>query len=429
MLEPRFHHIAPGQWINDPVGLHRLNGVWVLHDQRASALGDPAIGWGRATSTDLLHWNDERMVIPPGADEWIYSGSVLQEEARTRAYFTLHRPSSGLQAQGEARWGGTWQRVPGDRVAARAESRDPYVFRWEDEWRMLLAQPPPWGDPMRHPARLMLLGSPDLENWREIAPVGPASTLGEMFETPLLRRIPVADEAAEDWPWLLAVGVVDRREGRTVCGTRAWFGRFDGSRFEEASSAFQLDHGPDFYAPALWAGTADDEVVATAWTNSWSYARLLPSRGWSGGAHALPRRLSAARDARTGYCLRQQPAALPIGGPPRSIAAERNMVGVRALISLSGRGAVRLGDLRLHLQPGRFELVRECELAPLTTAGFAGRWAAPCQASTVHLLLDGCVAEVFAEDGSAWMSALSLRDESHQLEVEGDLAVTMRPIG
>lgn len=77
MLEPRFHHIAPGQWINNPVGLHRPDGRWVLHDQRASGVGSSAIGWRRATSADLLSWNDDGIAIAPTEDEWNYSGCVL----------------------------------------------------------------------------------------------------------------------------------------------------------------------------------------------------------------------------------------------------------------------------------------------------------------------------------------------------------------
>jgi sucrose-6-phosphate hydrolase SacC (GH32 family) len=50
------------------------------------------IGWGRATSNDLLHWRDEGMVLAPKHDEWIYSGCVVPEGKRIRAFFTLHNP-------------------------------------------------------------------------------------------------------------------------------------------------------------------------------------------------------------------------------------------------------------------------------------------------------------------------------------------------
>lgn len=225
------------------------------------------------------------------------------------------------------------------------------------------------------------------------------------------------------------MGVVDRRFGRAVCATRASFGQFDGSSFEAISLSFPLDHGPDFYAPALWAGTDDDEVIATAWTNSWACARLLPSGGWSGGAHALPRRWSAVRSGRMGYSLRRRPAALLVSDPPHPVTAARNEIGARALRSVFGRCTVRLEDLALGLHSDELELILECHADTRAAAGFAGRWSAPRHATRVHLLLDGCVAEIFTDDGAVWMSALTLRDGDQSIDADGDLAIEVRPIG
>jgi sucrose-6-phosphate hydrolase SacC (GH32 family) len=384
------------------------------------------MGWGRATSTDLLNWRDEGVAIESEEDGWIYSGCVVPNGERTHAFFTLHRPSSNLQGQAEALWCGAWQRVPGECVPAQAESRDPFVFRWRDEWRMLLAQPPPWDEPTRHPARLMLLRSADLATWHQMAAVGPQTELGEMFETPLLRRLPVEGEAIENWPWLLAVGVVDRRGGEAICGTRAWFGRFDGSEFVAAGAPFLLDHGPDFYAPAAWAGTADNESIITGWNNSWSYARLLPSKAWSGGAHGLPRRLDAVRDGHSGWLLSQRPAALPDFGHGSALPSGRHAVGTCTLVTITGEGTLRLGDLTLHLKESDVLLERTCARGPLAGAGFPGRWFAPRSGAPLKWLLDGCVAEMFAEDGSAWMSALTLREPDDRLEVSRGLHVTLQ---
>jgi hypothetical protein len=178
----------------------------------------------------------------------------------------------------------------------------------------------------------------------------------------------------------------------------------------------------------VWAGTTEDEVVATAWTNSWSYARLLPSRGWSGGAHALPRRLVAVSDGRGGHSLRQLPAALPPCDPPQLVRRGGHLIGRRALITITGLGSLRLGDLTLRLNEKGVELVRDCGQTALLDAHFAGRWFAPCSTAPICLLLDGCVAEMFAQNGSMWMSALTLRDESVQLEIGDGLTVTLQTI-
>jgi hypothetical protein len=79
---------------------------------------------------------------------------------------------------------------------------------------MLLALPPPWAAPTSRAARLGLLASTDLVEWRDLELIGSQSEVGEPFETPLLRRGPVADEPVERWPWLLALGVIDCRMAR-----------------------------------------------------------------------------------------------------------------------------------------------------------------------------------------------------------------------
>jgi fructan beta-fructosidase len=424
MLTPKFHHIAPGQWINDPVGLHRHDGHWVLHDQRAGSAGEPAIGWGRATSPDLLHWTDEGLAIPPEADAWIYSGSVVADAAPPLAFFTLHRPATGLQAQAAAEWRSGWRRLPGERVPAAPDSRDPFVFRWGDEWRMLIGKPAPWAAPYRHPSRLMLLASPDLMAWRELGPLAVEGMPGELFETPLLRRIPVAGAPPADWPWLLAVGVVDRRGDQAICGTRAWFGPFDGDAFTPVGEAFPLDRGPDFYAPAMWAGTDEDEIVVTGWSNSWDYARRLPSVGWSGGAHALPRRWSARREA-NGWSLQQWPAKLPAWRQRRALRAGAHRVPAQCLLRLEGRGAVTLGDVSLRKDADSVVLERTCGLPALAGRQFSGFWRAPCPDGPLAWLIDGCVTELFALDGSLWMSALSLRREIDPVAISDGLAVSL----
>jgi hypothetical protein len=226
---------------------------------------------------------------------------------------------------------------------------------------------------------------------------------------------------------LLAAGTVDRRSGATACGARAWFGRFDGALFEPTGEPFQLDEGPDFYAPAIWSGTADDELVMTGWVNSWAYARRLPSRGWSGGAHALPRRLSAIRE-KEGWSLRQSPAALPERGETRVLAPCRHQVGPRFSLIIQGTGCLQLGDIGLRLGDTEIVLVRACGLETLAGTGFVGSWSAPRLASALELVIDGCVADLFAAGSSLWLSALTLRGEEDPLEIGQGLEVTLRPI-
>ncbi len=438
LARPVFHHAPKGAWMNDPVGLVRRDGLWRLHYQRADDVDQRAMGWGAAESADLLVWRDRGVALAPGAEAgWIYSGSVIEDGANVSglgpgaaapllAFYTRHDPETGLQRQDLAvsTEAGVWTRHPGNPLVdeQRTDQRDPFVFAYEQGWRMVLAEPVAWNSPDQGRSRFALYSSRDLLGWTRVGSLGVEGGPCEMFETPVLAEMTIEGEA--DRVWLLLAGVIDRGGGGAACSTRAWIGAFDGAVFTPFGAPQRLDHGPDFYAAARWAGV--EGVMVSAWLNSWAYARRLPGADWGGGAHSAPRRLSVSREESGALRLRHAPVIVPYtveiatGAAPAGQTVVCEAVPLAALLELHVSGGSAVLELscggsevlRIGADADSVWLERDGPAGAALGSGFAGRWNAPLDASpdrSLVVFLDGCTAETFTADGAAALSALVIR--------------------
>ena len=331
----------PGEWINDPNGLIRRDGIWHLYVQHSAAPPDyRLIGWGVLTSVDLIRWQWEGEVIRPDALGQAYSGSIVQEGDMLAAYLTRHDGECQRQVRLESRDGRNWLQGPPLGPEGR-NMRDPFVFfcRAAGEWRMLLAEPCDWtrwvGDP---PSRLSIW-RPDGAAWVRVSTIGPWMAPGIMWEVPVL--IDLGERQA------LIVSLVDRRDEQVVCSVCAWIGRFDGTDFRPDSEEGQrLDLGPDFYAAIVEAGGTEAPLMV-AWASSWATARTMP---WPGGVHGgpitLPRRLSL--DRRTGRLMQKLAVDLP---PARRVEFDGT---TSVTVAIDGEG----GRVELIVAPDGVTLTR-----------------------------------------------------------------------
>jgi fructan beta-fructosidase len=293
----RFHASAPpGEWINDPNALFFRDGRYQLLVQHAADVPDfRHIGWGRLTSPDLMDWRWEGVTLPPDAEVSRYSGSL----AGDCLFFTDHDRARIWQRQRQAALApdaSSAEPIPGGFGPEGRNVRDPFVWWTAQGWRMLVALPCDWTDWRTDPrSTLQLWASPDLEQWEQIAAIGPWSPAGVLWEVPAV--IDFGERQA------LILSLVDRRGDETRCEVRYWVGRFDADGFTRDPSAPEegllLDHGPDLYAaipnvPEDWP--LPDRVVI-GWASSWRTARSWAApdaRG--GGPIAMPRRVSLVGD-------------------------------------------------------------------------------------------------------------------------------------
>lgn len=281
---PYLHFSPERNWMNDPNGMVYENGTWHLffqHNPNGTRWGD--MSWGHATSTDLVHWEEQPLAIPQTFDvsgaaiEDIFSGSVVVDEENTTGFGTAENPPlvaiytsaytgahptlAGTQAQSLAYsldHGQTWTKYEGNPVYDRdsANFRDPKVFRYtnpdsgESYWVMAAVEATSY--------QVVLSRSDDLKTWTELSIFGPANATGGIWECPDLFPLAVDGDPANT-KWVLVVNL-NPGAPNGGSGGQYFVGDFDGTTFtsESTVSADQLPEG------TLFAGF--DEGSYEGWT-------------------------------------------------------------------------------------------------------------------------------------------------------------------
>jgi levanase len=220
---PYLHFSPERNWMNDPNGLVYDDGTWHLffqHNPYGTRWGN--MSWGHATSTDLVHWEEQPLAIPQTFDangvaiEDIFSGSVVLDEQNTSglgtaenppmvaiytsAYTPAHPTLAGSQAQSLAYsldHGQTWTKYEGNPVYDRGSSnfRDPKVFRYTDPetGRVVLGH----GAVEALQYQVVLSRSDDLKTWTHLSDFGPANATGGIWECPDLFPLAVDGDPAK----------------------------------------------------------------------------------------------------------------------------------------------------------------------------------------------------------------------------------------
>lgn len=257
---PYLHFSPERNWMNDPNGLVYNDGTWHMffqHNPYGTRWGN--MSWGHATSTDLVHWEEQPVAIPQTFDangtaiEDIFSGSVVVDEGNasgfgtaenppmvaiyTSAYTPAHPTHAGKQAQSLAYSlddGQTWTKYEGNPVLDRnsANFRDPKVVLYTDPetgeayWVMVAVEA------LEH--KVVLYRSDDLKTWTHLSDFGPANATGGIWECPDLFPLAVdGDPANTKW-----VMVVNLNPGSVAGGSGGQYfvGEFDGTTFTSEST-------------------------------------------------------------------------------------------------------------------------------------------------------------------------------------------------
>lgn len=313
---PALHYTPQRNWMNDPNGLVYYEGKYHLFYQyNPEGIDWGNMSWGHATSTDLIHWDEQPVAMPETDAEEIFSGSIVVDKDNTSGLGTPGKPAlvalytsvdkkdgarpAGTQAQSVAvskDGGDTWQRVGAAPVLslnpASKQFRDPKVFWYGPGGYWVMAAV------VADAQVVKLYKSTNLLDWNFLSDFGNAGARDGLWEMPDLFPLPVDGDAARS-KWVMLVNI---NPGGIAGGSGAQYfvGEFDGVTFRPEGNAPAgsepdkydwIDRGPDFYAVGTVANAPGPKPVAVAWMSNWNYAQAAPTSPWR-GAMALPRELS-----------------------------------------------------------------------------------------------------------------------------------------
>jgi beta-fructofuranosidase len=294
---PKVHLRPPKNWINDPNGLvfhHGWYHVFFQHNPDSTEHGN--IHWGHYRSRDLINWEllPDALAPTPGGDDadGCYSGNGIADGDRIVVFYSANRADRWWQSitSAESRDDGhTWTKRPQPLIsrppADTTMFRDPYVWLHHDRWRLLVGAALADGR-----GAALLYESPDLQNW---TPHGPWHT-SEAGDT-IGWECPQYATFADHGLLLISQWHPQRGPQRVLAYTRheqrGW-----------AAAPVLLDHGPDFYAPAL-LHAPDGRWLLWGWTPEARSTDWVQQAGWS-GALTLPREVSLNDDG----TVHQKPA-------------------------------------------------------------------------------------------------------------------------
>ncbi|MEU6511560.1 glycoside hydrolase family 32 protein [Streptomyces sp. NPDC046942] len=447
---PRFRVRPPAHWINDPNGPFRWRGRHHLFYQHNPAAPVHAnVHWGHASSPDLVHWEHHPIALTPtpgGPDEaGCWSGCVVDDSGVPTAVYTgVDHTHTGVGTICLARAADPgddrlldWRPLPDPAVAAPPAGldvvmfRDPFVFHHGGRRWALVGAGHADGTPS-----VLLYDCQELTDWRFTGvlldgtdPVA-AGAFGDKavgWECPQLYE-------GSGGEHVLVVSLWDGEP----CSTGYLTGRLEadgkGGLVLTTRAGGRLDHGRDFYAPAV----RQDPGRALLWGWSWE-ARdnsAVLAAGWAGTLTA-PRVVDVHPDG----SLRVFPAPeleLLRAPMPFVTAPGRAPLPPSYDLTVTARGATTVTLLRaadreltVRLDPAAGTVVLDRSGWPRTGA-MAAEGSAPITvgvppgpALTVRVLVDGSLLELFAGERAMVTERVYRRpDDVAELVVAGDAEVS-----
>ena len=371
-------HVAPRTgWLNDPNGPIEWDGrihVFFQHNPLAPEWA-PRVHWGHAVSDDLCSWElwpDALVPADSGPDSGgCWSGCVVDDGGVPTAVY------SGLAERGEAAESvcvargdaslRSWLREPANPVIAGPPDprmtafRDPFVWRENGGWRMVIGAGMPEGD-----GAVLAYRSRDLLAWQPDG-VLVRGLEGAICECPQYfslggRRVLLAS-VADDVPLHVLALVGEEADGRFV-----------------AERTDRFDHGAVAYAPATMQDSRGRRLA-------WLWAREAPGApvGRAAGALTFPRVLTLGADG-----------ALAIAPAPelRNLRAEAAADGDRleVMATLRPSGGLRIGGAEIGWDGAELRVGGSRAAVGSPSAG----------ALRLHAFLDGDLLEVFADERLAF---------------------------
>ena len=276
---PQVHFSPSRGWFNDPCGMIYFEGKWHLYHAlkpfyNANGYNNKAgNAWGHATSTDLLHWEEQPILMPPVEGKYCFwtGGAAVDVENTTgmgkpgkhaivfAANNGLDKPNDFTQCVFVSTDGGMtvthnpemmYKPLPKEDSRRGKDPRDPMIFWYapEKKWVMVVFNEPPGG---RY--SFFFFESRDLKNWTE------TGVLDEMLECPNLFQMPVDDNKA-NMRWVI-----------WGSETEYLIGQFNGRTFVPDDNRRLRAHYGQFSASQVFANAPGGRWVQMGWAHVCDY--------------------------------------------------------------------------------------------------------------------------------------------------------------
>ena len=424
-LRPQLHFSARRGWINDPNGLVFYQGEYHLffqHNPYGCTWGN--MHWGHATSSDLVHWQEQGEALYPDAMGPMFSGSAVVDWHNTSGFGKDGKPplvlvytaagNPATQCLAFTTDGRSFTKFSGNPVVPQITggNRDPKVF-WHEptrKWVMVLyvGRPNPGGaadargkPPVKH--TIHFLTSPNLRDWTQ-ASVTEGGTDGSpyLYECPDFFELAVDGEASMK-KWVL-----------TGANNEYAIGTFDGTTFSPEVSRLAGVPGRGYYAAQTFSDIPDGRRIQIGWCQAPS-----PQMSFNQAQSQLSE--LTLRTTRDGLRLARQPV--------KELTSLRDGPNQAATLASFRAGMI---ELRAEIDPGdagsvEFTLrgakvIYDARRQELSVNGL--RAPAPLVDGKQRLIVfvDRTMLEVFASDGLTYVPLPFIpkeEDQSVALEIQG----------
>ena len=298
-----FHLMPKVGWLNDPNGLCQFKGIYHVFFQYSPFDEKGGIKfWGHYTSTDLIHWKDEKVALyadQPFDCHGVYSGSSLIDEDKMYLYYTGNVKQVGdYDYINEGREHNTILAISEDGKTFNHKElimtnkdygkdmtchvRDPKVWKEEDTYYMVQG-----ARDKEDVGQIIVFASKDKRNWKRVQTLKSEKPFGYMWECPDFFELDGQKILLLSPQGVEAEGI--KYNNIYQSGYYKVKGDILGDNYELREFE-EIDRGFDFYAPQTfvdeqgrriligWMGLPDiDELYSNPTTSyGWQHALTIP---------------------------------------------------------------------------------------------------------------------------------------------------------
>ncbi|MHA1461320.1 MAG: glycoside hydrolase family 32 protein [Promethearchaeota archaeon] len=421
-LRPKFHFIAPANWMNDPNGpvyYKEEYHIFYQFNPYGEQWGD--IHWGHAKSKDLVQWEHLPIALTPSinkGESHCYSGCCAIIDGVPTILYTSIGPNMPQTTNSE-QWIATssddmmtWQKSVKNPIMTKElhdgleirDWRDPFIWRKNDAWYAILSghfiKP-------RNPV-VMLYKSTDFYNWEFISPLLVGNRkLGRNWECPNFFSVNNKH-------------VIIVSPHNKVIYT---VGEFKNQQFTSSEWNI-LDHGQLFYATNVMKDPYNRIIL-------WAWIQAKGTKGWN-GCLTLPRVLTLSSENKLRFKVLPELKSLRVKQYSfHDVVVSQDSTKILPIITSSHleiKIEVNLRDaesLGLKLFKSNF-LIREESIGydSSTSLIWSGKDNLNFDLSnneaklTLHVFIDNSIVEVFINDCECITSQIVPKNESiHEISL------------